>query len=236
VSKKVAHCYSSNPRFFVAVDCVVLGYDGSDLKILLIKRNFEPEKGKWSLMGGFLKENESLFDAAERVLYQLTGLRSVYLEQLYAFGDINRDSADRVISVAYYALINIRDFNGLNNSKYSGVWHDLKDVPELIFDHNAMVKRALRRIRRKAKTQPIGFELLPEKFTIPQLLNLYESIYDRQLDKRNFRKKVLTLNVLEKLDEKDRMSSRKGAFLFTFNKEKYDALVLNGFVFDIVTN
>lgn len=234
--KKVAHCYIPNPSFFVAVDCIVLGYDGTDLKILLIKRNFEPEKGKWSLMGGFLKENESLFDAAERVLYQLTGLKNVYLEQLYAFGDIDRDSADRVISVAYYALINIRDFNGPTNAKYSGVWHDLKDVPELIFDHNAMVKRALRRIRRKTKTQPIGFELLPEKFTFPQLLNLYEKIYDRQLDKRNFRKKVLTLNVLDKLEEKDRVNSRKGAFLYTFNKTKYDTLLLNGFVFDVFTN
>jgi 8-oxo-dGTP diphosphatase len=233
MDKGRSSCYKKNSKFYLSVDCVILGYDGKGLKALLIKRNFEPEKGKWSLMGGFLGDDESLLDAAVRVLFELTGLTDVYLEQLYAFGDIKRDTAGRVVSVAYYALINANQYNGNASKKIKGDWHDVKSLPNLIFDHEKMIERAIRRIRRKAKTRPIGFELLPEKFTIPQLLNLYESIYNIEFDKRNFRKKVLTLNVLEKLPEKDMSSSRKGAYFYKFNKEKYDLLILNGFAFDI---
>jgi 8-oxo-dGTP diphosphatase len=228
--------YDSHASFHVAVDCIIFGYDGIHLKILLVKRSFEPEKGKWTLVGGFLKDEESLDDAAVRVLFELTGLSDLYLEQLYAYGDVQRDSAGRVISVAYYTLINTEVFNGLSSKKYDGKWHGIHDVPDLIFDHSIMVTKALRRLRRRAKTQPIGFELLPEKFTIPQLLNLYEAIYDREFDKRNFRKKILTLNVLEKLTEKDMKSSRKGAFYYKFNVDKYNQLIINGFVFDILSN
>lgn len=228
--------YSSHSSFHVAVDCIIFGYDGIHLKILLVKRSFEPEKGKWTLVGGFLKDEESLDDAAARVLFELTGLSDLYLEQLYAYGDVQRDSAGRVISVAYYTLINTEVFNGLSSKKYDGKWHDIHELPDLIFDHSIMVTKALRRLRRRAKTQPIGFELLPEKFTIPQLLNLYEAIYDREFDKRNFRKKILTLNVLEKLTEKDMKNSRKGAFYYKFNVDKYNQLIINGFVFDIMSN
>ncbi len=228
--------YARHASFHVAVDCIIFGYDGTNLKILLVKRSFEPEKGKWSLVGGFLNEEESLDDAAARVLFELTGLSNLYLEQLYAYGDVQRDSAGRVISTAYFTLINTDDYNGLGSTKYEGKWHDIHKIPELIFDHGIMVTKALRRLRRRAKTQPIGFELLPEKFTIPQLLSLYEAIYDREFDKRNFRKKILTLNVLEKLSEKDMKNSRKGAFYYKFNVDKYNQLIVNGFVFDVLSN
>jgi len=236
MKRQMKNGYARHTSFHVAVDCIIFGYDGIHLKILLVKRSFEPEKGKWSLVGGFLKDEESLDDAAERVLFELTGLSDLYLEQLYAYGDVQRDSGGRVISVAYFTLINTEVFNGLSSTKYGGKWHDIHEVPDLIFDHGTMVTKALRRLRRRAKTQPIGFELLPEKFTIPQLLNLYEAIYDREFDKRNFRKKILTLNVLEKLTEKDMKNSRKGAFYYKFNLDKYNQLIINGFVFDILSN
>lgn len=225
--------YLGNDKFNIAVDCIIFGFDSEGLKLLLLKRSFEPAKGKWSLMGGFLKSEESLDDAAARVLANLTGLNGVYLEQLAAFGDVNRDPGDRVISAVYFALINIDDSDRALVEKHNAHWVLFKEAPELIFDHNAMVNRSLKRLRRKAATEPIGFNLLPEKFTLTHLQRMYEAIFQHELDKRNFRKKMLQMNVLEKLDEKDKESSKRGAFLYCFNAKKYQNLISEGSTFGI---
>jgi ADP-ribose pyrophosphatase YjhB (NUDIX family) len=225
--------YKDEAKHYVAVDCIIFGFDGDRLKLLLIKRNFEPGKGQWSLMGGFLKENEGLDEAAQRILEQLTGLRDIFLEQLLTYGEVNRDPAARVISVAYYALINTSNFDEFKAQNYKGSWFELTEMPDLIFDHVEMVNKARKRLRRKAKNQPIGFELLPQKFTLPQLMKLYEAIYDQKFDKRNFRKKLLSYNILKMLDEKDKKGSRKGAYLYQFDAEKYEQMISNGFSFEL---
>jgi len=184
-------------------------------------------------MGGFPKRNESLDHAADRVLKQLTGLQNVYMEQLYAYGSVDRDPGERVVSVAYYALIKIEDYDKALVRENDAHWCPISDIPELVFDHSTMVDKALRRLRRRARIQPIGFELLPEKFSLPQLQGLYEAIYQKELDKRNFRKKILSMDLLDKLEEKDKSSSKKGAFLYRFNPEKYGELLAKGFYFSV---
>lgn len=215
--------YQNQTHLLVAVDCIIFGFDNEELKLLLIKRNFEPEKGKWSLMGGFLQPDENTDQAANRVLEKLTGLQEVYMEQVNVFSEPNRDPVERIISDAYYALINIENHNTELSKQHSAHWFSLSEAPSLIFDHNEMVKSAMSRLRYKASTQPIGFELLPEKFTMRQLQKLYEAIQGQELDKRNFAKKINQLDVLNKLDEKDMNSSKRGSYLFTFDKEKYKA-------------
>ena len=190
-------------------------------------------KGAWSLMGGFLTESESLNEAAKRILFSLTGLRDVYLEQLNTYGEVNRDPAARVISVSYYALINTEDYNEELGLTYGAKWFELNKKPKLIFDHEIMIDKALRRLRRKSRSEPIGFELLSEKFTIPQLQKLYEAIHQIPLDKRNFRKRILSMHFLEKLNEKEKGASRKGAFLYQFNIDKYEEAINSGFLFEI---
>ena len=225
--------YSEYSKFHVAIDCIIFGFDKEKLKLLLIKRKFEPEIGKWSLMGGFVEENESLDNAAKRILYKLTGLENIIMEQLFTYGELDRDQGERVISVAYFAVIITDDYTDELGRKYGAKWIELSDRPDLIFDHNLMVKKAMKRLRRRAKYQPIGFEILPEKFTIPQLQKLYEAIYKKGLDKRNFRKKILSMNLLLKLDEKEKEYSRKGAYYYKFKKEKYDDLISKGYNFEI---
>ena len=220
--------YKDVDRIVVAVDSIIFGFDRENLKLLLIKRGFEPQKGKWSLMGGFLKRDESLNDAAKRVLYKLTGLKEVYLEQLYGFGKLNRDPVERTISIAFYALINT-DKNGKElMERYDAKWFPINDYPDLIFDHNEMVEAAKARLKYKASHQPVGFELLPQRFTLPELQNLYEAIYQTPLDKRNFRRRILSTGVLKKTNEKQKQYSKKGAYLYEFDKEKYEEKRMNG--------
>lgn len=221
------HYYKDYDRILVALDCIIFGFDRQNLNLLLIKRDFEPEKGKWSLMGGFLDKNESLDDAANRILFKLTGLKNIYLEQLQGFGAINRDPVERTVSIAYYALINIHKHNKDLLSDYNAHWFPINEVPELIFDHGNMVKAAKVRLRYKASSQPVGFELLPEKFTLPELQQLYEVIYETEFDKRNFRRRMLSMDVLEKTNEKQKKYSKKGAFLYKFNDAKYNNHVKN---------
>jgi len=225
--------YTEYDKFLVAVDCIIFGFDGKELNLLLIKRNFPPAKGEWSLMGGFLKKKESIDQAAERVLFKLTGLCNVFLEQLQGYGEIERDPGERVISIAYYALINIDDYDEELAQQYNAKWFPINDFPKLIFDHNIMVDKALRRLQRKAQNQPIGFELIPPKFTIPQLQRLYEAIFRKEFDKRNFRKKILSFHVLKKLEEKDRESSKKGAYLYQFDQKEYNRLLNSGYNFEV---
>lgn len=220
--------YAEHDRILVALDCIIFGFDRSGLKLLLIKRDFEPEKGKWSLMGGFLKRDESLDDAAHRINNKLTGLENVYLEQLYGFGEVDRDPVERTVSIAYYALVNIREHNKELVEQYGARWFPIDDLPDLIFDHEDMVEAAKSRLRYRASHEPVGFELLPEKFTMPELQILYEAIYETKLDKRNFRRRILSMDVLIKTDEKQKKYSKKGAYLYKFNEEKYHAKVNNG--------
>ena len=220
--------YKNNDRLLLAIDCIIFGFDGKHLKGLFVKRHIEPRKDKWSLMGGFVKESESVKDAAERILNELTGLRNIYMEQLFCFGDADRDPGGRVVSIAYFALIKIDDYSGSLIQTHNARWVELNKMPRLIFDHKNMVKLAQERLRQKVSNHPIGFELLTDKFTLPQLQNLYEAIYETPLDKRNFTRKILSLGILNKLKEKDKETSKKGAFYYTFDKAKYKKLENEG--------
>ncbi|MFZ6013934.1 MAG: NUDIX hydrolase [Bacteroidota bacterium] len=225
------HSYKSHQKLLVAVDCIIFGFDGENLKALLIKRGFEPEAGKWSLMGGFVGQDEDADQAAQRVLHQLTGMTDIYMEQLYTFTDVNRDTAGRVISIAYFALINIADYSEQLQLEHEARWFPLNKIPPLIFDHKKMVSKAKEQLRLKVANHPIGFELLPTKFTLPQLQSLYEAVFESPLDKRNFVKKILSLGILNKLDEKEKESSRKGAYYYVFDNAKYKKLHTNGIKF-----
>ncbi len=223
--------YKVHDRMLIAIDCIILGFDGKFLKALLIKRGFEPGMGKWSLLGGFVKKEESLDNAAFRILEVLTGITNIYLEQLYSFGDINRDPGGRVISVAYFALIKLDDYSPELMKEHNANWFEIGSIPSVIFDHKKMIILAKERLRQKVANHPIGFELLPEKFTLPQLQNLYEAIYETTFDKRNFSRKILALHILKKLGEKEKSQSKKGAFYYMFNYKKYKQLEQEGLKF-----
>ncbi|NDV79089.1 NUDIX domain-containing protein [Dysgonomonas sp. 511] len=225
--------YREQDKFYVSVDCIILGFKEGKLYLLISKRKFEPLEGADTLMGGFLKSNESLSQTVSRVLYEYTGIQDVFMEQVGTYGDIDRDAGERVVSIAYYALLNLEFFNEELCKVHNARWEELEKVGELVFDHNQMLDDTINILRKKAATQPLGFNLLPEKFTLPQLQSLYEAIYQTTLDKRNFRKKILEMNILEKLDEKDKSGSKRGAFYYKFNKEKYDQLLQSGFYFSI---
>ncbi|HEY6437646.1 MAG TPA: NUDIX domain-containing protein [Ignavibacteriaceae bacterium] len=223
--------YNSHDRILLAVDCIIFGFDGKEMQALLIKRGFEPEKGKWSLMGGFVNKDENVDDAAARILKDLTGLTNIYMEQLYCFGNMDRDPAGRVVSVAYFALINIADYNEQLTNNHEARWFPLNKIPALIFDHKQMVQKGKETLVEKVANHPIGFELLPPKFTLSQLQNLYEAIYETPLDKRNFTRKILSINVLLKQKEKEKESSRKGAYYYVFDKATYAKLQHDGIKF-----
>jgi ADP-ribose pyrophosphatase YjhB (NUDIX family) len=213
--------YSKQTRVLVAVDCIIFGFDGTELKILLIKRGLEPEIGKWSLMGGFVQAGESLNQAANRVLLQLTGLDKVYLEQLHSFGEPERDLMERTISVTYFSLLDLTKYQKQLSTEFHAEWFSLKKIPKLIFDHNEMVKMAKAKLKYKASLHPILFELLAEKFTLPQLQGLFEEVYDTLFDKRNFSRKILSTGLLLKLEEKDKENSKKGAYYYKLDKKHY---------------
>jgi ADP-ribose pyrophosphatase YjhB (NUDIX family) len=213
--------YSGQKRILVAVDCIVFGFDGREMKLLLVQRAIDPEKNKWSLMGGFVKADESPDDAANRVLEQLTGLQDVYLEQLHVFGNPHRDPVERTMSVAYSALIDINKYEQQLLDDYHAEWFPINEAPNLIFDHDEMVRDAKRQLKYKAALHPILFKLLPEKFTIPQLQALYEGVYQAKFDDRNFSRKLLSTGLLVKLAEKDKLSSKKGAFYYKLNEPAF---------------
>ena len=222
------------PRPALAVDCVVFGLDDTDLKVMLIERGAEPFKGRWALPGGFVRLDETLEEAARRELEEETGLRRMFLEQLYTFGGIKRDPRERVISVAWYALCNLRDHKVQAATDASAAaWFDLHKLPVLAFDHDEILRTAVERIRGKVRYVPIGFELLPRKFTLTQLQRMYEKILDRELDKRNFRKKVLGMGILEETDEVQEGVAHRAARLYRFNEPEYKRLVKRGFNFEL---
>lgn len=208
--------YSNIPRFHVAVDCMIFSVISGRLHILLVERDFEPEKGKWSLIGGFVAENESVDNAAKRVLKELTGIQNAYIRQIGAFGEVQRDPGARVISVAYFALLN---FEKIEMSENSGKveWVDIEKLPELGFDHPEMIRQALKVMREKILIEALAFNLLPELFTLTQLQSLVESVMGRKLDKRNFRKRVIDLPGLMTTDKIDKTNSKRGAKLYRYN-------------------
>lgn len=210
--------YSSNQKITVAIDCVIFGFDSEKLNLLLFKRRVNPFKGSWSLIGEVLENDLSLDKSANEILYKLTGLKNIYLKQLKTYGELNRDPAERVISIVYFSLIRVDEVFKEIKSKENAKWFSFNELPELILDHSEMVKDSISQLRNIAKDQPLGFELLPKLFTLPQLQTLYECIYNTKFDSRNFRKKILSINVLEKTNLKDKSSSRKGAYLYGFKE------------------
>lgn len=222
------------PRPSVTVDIVVFGLDEQDLKVLLIQRDLEPFEGKWALPGGFVRMDEDLEQAARRELKEETGVADLFLEQLYTFGTVDRDPRGRVITVAYYALVNLVEHKlAAATDARSAAWFALTDLPALAFDHEKIVQAAFERLRGKVRYQPIGFELLPTKFTLSQLQRLYEKVLDRTLDKRNFRKKILSMGLLIGLDEIEQDVAHRAARLYRFDEEKYKRLRKKGFNFEI---
>lgn len=212
--------YTKPVRHLVAADCVIFGYEEGELKLLLFHRELQPSRGQWSLVGGWINEDESVEDAATRVLSSITGLKDIFLEQVEVFSKPDRDPGGPVISVVFNALIDIEKHNKELVREYGAHWWPVGKLPELIFDHADMVKKALLKLQHKASYDIVGGELLPEEFTITQLRKLYNSIFLREFDPGNFRKKILSLNVLERLNKKDLSESKKGAFYYQFNSEK----------------
>ncbi|WP_256867439.1 NUDIX hydrolase [Winogradskyella forsetii] len=219
---KANRIYKEIQQITLAVDCIIFGFNDYKLELLLIHRGFQPERGKWSLIGGFVQNNEDLDEAANRILFNLSGLENIYLEQVKTFGKSNRDPFERVVSTTYSAMILKSDYNEDKVEEYDAKWFPIDQVPELIFDHREMVNSAINRLRRRIRSTPIAFYLLPQKFTLPQLQALYEVILNEDIDKRNFRKKIAQMKFLVKLNEKDMSESRKGAYLYRFDKILYE--------------
>lgn len=228
--------YAPEKRIYVATDCIIFGFDNDILKLLVFERRVEPFKGTLSLIGSFVKPNEAANEAARRVLNEITGLENIFMEELKTYSNIDRDPGARCISIAHYALIRIDDYDKELVAKHDAIWYEVDKLPKLVLDHDLMIEDALNRLRRKAKFYPIGFELLPKKFTIPQFQNLYEAIFQKTLDTRNFRKKLMSLKLLIPLNEKDKSSSKKGAFLYKFDYKKYKRLEEKGFNFSLFKN
>lgn len=210
--------YNQHPKHFISIDCVIFGYRNNELCLLLYPRSFEPSKGSWSLMGGFVQNNESSDDAAKRVLKQTTGLQQIFMEQVATFSKPNRDSEARVISISYYALIRIDEHDELCVREHGAHWWPITKLPDMIFDHGEMVEKALVKLQKMAGYSLVGRELLSEKFTLMQLRKLYEAIFQREFDPGNFRKKILSLDALERLDTKNFTESKKGAYYYKSKK------------------
>jgi len=226
-------CYAY-PRAALTVDCVVFGCDESELKVLFIQRGLEPFKGRWALPGGFVRVEETLDAAARRELEEEAGLKNVFLEQLYTFGAVDRDPRERVVSVAWYALVKLSDHEVRAASDAANArWFPVSKVPSLAFDHADLLRMAVARLESKVQYQPIGFELLPQRFTLTQLQHLYEAVLRAPLDKRNFRKKVLGFGLLIPLKETQMQGRHRPAQLFQFDAEKYSKLTKRGFNFEL---
>jgi 8-oxo-dGTP diphosphatase len=206
--------YRLHDKHYLAVDCVIFGYEEEELKVLLYPRGFAPSIGKWSLLGGFVGREETLDEAARRILYLTTGLQDIYQEQVHTFSDLHRDPAGRVISVAYYALIRINQQDSELLREHGAGWWPISALPELIFDHGEMVRASLQRLQTAASIKLLGPELLGEPFTLTNLKRLYEAIYLREMDAGNFRKRILSFGVLQNTGIKDKSASKKGAYLY----------------------
>ena len=216
------------PHPSVTTDCVIFGFDGACLKVLLVERGINPYKGRWAFPGGFLKMDESALQGAKRELFEETGLKDAYIHPFHAFSDPQRDPRERVITIAYYALVRISEVKAGDDAA-KAQWFPLDKVPSLAFDHDQILREATIALRRQIHFEPIGFELLPEKFTMTQLQHLYEAILDVKFDRRNFSNKMLHLGILTQLEETVILPNKKEAFLYNFNAENYQVLKQKGF-------
>ncbi len=214
--------YSEHSKVWVSVDVIIFGFDEGKLKILIGRRQMDPGRGEWSLYGGFVAADEGIDECAARTLQRLTGLKNLYMRQVGAFGSIDRDPGERVVSIAYYALINVKDYDEKLRKEHQLEWVDINNLPSLYSDHNEMVRQALRRMRLKMHSEPIGFRLLPQLFTLTQLQHLYEAVGGQEIDKRNFRKRIKEMGFIEKTELIDKLSSKRGAALYRFNKKVYN--------------
>jgi ADP-ribose pyrophosphatase YjhB (NUDIX family) len=214
--------YSEHSKVWLSVDCIIFGFDDGKLKVLIGKRQMDPGRGEWSLYGGFVSSDESVDEAASRTLYELTGLRNVFMRQVGAFGKVDRDPGERVVSIAYYALINVKDYEDELLQEHGLQWVNYDDIPKLYSDHNEMVQKARKMMRQKLAHEPVGFRLLPNLFTLTQLQKLYEAVNGSELDKRNFRKRIKEMDYIEKTELIDKSSSKRGAYLYRFNKRVYN--------------
>ena len=214
--------YIEHSKVWLSVDCIIFGFDEGKLKILIGKRQMDPGRGEWSLYGGFVASDESVDDAATRTLYELTGLRNLFMRQVGAFGKVDRDPGERVVSIAYYALINVKDYDDELRLQHGVKWVDINEIPQLYSDHNEMVRKARKLMQQKLAQEPVGFRLLPALFTLTQLQNLYEAVNGAELDKRNFRKRIKEMDFIEKTELVDKSSSKRGAYLYRFNKRAYN--------------
>ena len=214
--------YSEHSKVWVSVDCIIFGFDEGKLRVLIGRRQMDPGRDEWSLYGGFVRSDESINDAANRVLFDLTGLRNLYMRQVGAFGSVDRDPGERVISIAYYALINVKDYEDELRKEHGVEWVNVDEIPELYSDHNEMIKKARKLMRQKISSEPIGFRLLPSLFTLSQLQKLYEAVHGEDLDKRNFRKRIKEMDFIEKTGLIDKTGSKRGAYLYRFNKRAYN--------------
>lgn len=218
----------------LATDCVIFGFDGGELKLLLLKREKEPFENKWALPGGFVYMDETTEASAKRILLEKAGIKNVFIEQLYTFSKVDRDPRERIVSVTYFALVNKSQFNLIaGRDTIQAEWHKISALPELGFDHSEIVALAVERLKGKVQYQPIGFELLDEKFTLSQLQLLYEAILQTPIDKRNFRKKIIGMGLLKQLDEKEQNVPHKAAFYYSFDKKAYKELTKKGFHFEL---
>ena len=214
--------YSEHSKVWVSVDVIIFGFDENKLKVLIGRRQMDPGRGEWSLYGGFVGAQESIDEAAARTLQELTGLHNLYMRQVGAFGSVDRDPGERVISIAYYALINVKDYDEQLRKEHNVEWVDANSIPPLYSDHQQMVEQALRIMRQKIKTAPISFRLLPPLFTLTQLQRLYEAVNGEEVDKRNFRKRIKEMDFIEKTPLIDKLSSKRGAALYRFNRRAYN--------------
>jgi ADP-ribose pyrophosphatase YjhB (NUDIX family) len=214
--------YSQYSKAYVSVDCIIFGFDKGQLRVLIGKRQLDPGRGEWSLYGGFVGPQESVDDAASRTVYELTGLRNLYMCQVGAFGNIDRDPGERVISVAYYALINVDDYDDKLRKEHGVEWVSIKDLPPMYSDHREMIRKARRMMRDKVKTEPISFRLLPSLFTLTQFQRIFEAVYGEPVDKRNFRKRVKDMEFIEKTELIDKTGSKRGAYLYRFNNKAFN--------------
>jgi 8-oxo-dGTP diphosphatase len=222
------------PRHAVAVDCAVFGLDAAGLQVLLVQRGIAPFKDRWALPGGLVLDDESVDEAARRELREETGLRDVFLEQLYTFGEVGRDPRGRVVTVAHYALVRLADHRATAaTDARAAAWFAVRKAPPLAFDHDRILEKALERLQGKVRYVPLGFELLPLKFTLSQLQNLYETILERSFDKRNFRKKILDMELLIELPEVEQGVPYRPARLYRFDRKRYQELTRSGFNFEI---
>ncbi len=221
------YCYKY-PHPAVTTDCVIFGFDGQSLKVLLVERGIEPYKGRWAFPGGFLNPDERAEEGARRELNEETGLEGAFIEQFHTYTEPNRDPRERVITIAYFALVRIQEVHGSDDAA-KAQWFPIEEVPQLAFDHDRILRDATRKLRERIHFEPIGFELLPDKFTMKDLQLLYEAILDVKFDRRNFSKKMIHYGLLNQLDETVWPTPKREAQLYSFNKEKYDEFKKKGF-------